>query len=392
MIREGVATLWHEPEAPDRRRWSRWDLLTVPLLSAIVVGEVVSSDRHAKELSATETVIAWPVASLVVGLAATLLLVMRRERPLIVVGLGWAGTAALHSALMVSDHQSNMSGGVSLAVGVYALVRWASGRQILIGTAIAATGITIVSINEPTHLVETILGGFFWTLPVLGGFAARVIAGRRIARIREVRLHERHQLARELHDTVAHHVSAIAIQAQAGRAVANQRPDAALEALAVIEEAASRTLAEMRRMVTVLRDHDQLELEPQRGLADIERLAAGVTAGPRVDVEFSGDLADLEPSIEAGIYRLVQEAVTNARRHARHASRIVVGVHGGAESVQLTVSDDGVPPPHSAITGGFGLIGMEERAKLLGGTLQVGPGPHRGWNVVAELPRAGVGA
>jgi signal transduction histidine kinase len=112
----------------------------------------------------------------------------------------------------------------------------------------------------------------------------RYRASSRLREIDQVKLRERQQLARELHDTVAHHVSAIAIQAQAGRTVAADRPDAALRALETIEEAASRTLAEMRSMVGVLRDGDEPERAPQPGVADIERLAREGGHGPRVDV------------------------------------------------------------------------------------------------------------
>ena len=203
----------------------------------------------------------------------------------------------------------------------------------------------------------------------------------------QVKLFEREQLARELHDTVAHHVSAIAIRAQAGRVVAASDPAAALDALAVIEEEASRTLAEMRAMVGALRQGEEPDLAPQRGVADIERLATG-GAGPRVDVELSGDLDGLRPSVDATLYRLAQESITNARRHARHATRIEVTVHGDEDCVRLTVGDDGDAgafDPRSS--SGFGLLGMAERAKLLGGTLEAGPSRNRGWTVQAVLPR-----
>ena len=202
-------------------------------------------------------------------------------------------------------------------------------------------------------------------------------------------VHEREQLARELHDTVAHYVSAIAIQAQAGRTLAASQPDAAVEALEVIEQAASRTLTEMRNMVRVLREGEEPDLAPQRSVDDIERLAHSTGDRPRVDVELSGDLDDLRPSVEAAIYRIAQESITNAVRHARHATRINVSVTGDDDYVHVTVRDDGDASSTGRNSSGFGLAGMTERATLLGGTLEAGPGSDKGWMVNAVLPRAG---
>ena len=112
----------------------------------------------------------------------------------------------------------------------------------------------------------------FLSLPAALGAAMRYRTRSRLRESDQVRLREREQLARELHDTVAHHVSAIAIRAQAGRTVAASRPDAAVDALEVIEEAASRTLAELRALVGALRDGEEADLAPQRGVADIARL------------------------------------------------------------------------------------------------------------------------
>ena len=110
---------------------------------------------------------------------------------------------------------------------------------------------------------------------------------------------------------------------------------------------------------------------------------------PWVDVQLSGDLADPSPSLEAALYRIAQEAVTNAVRHARHATRVIIHVADEGADVRLTVRDDGEasspghPPP------GYGLVGMTERATLLGGTLWAGPGPGRGWTVDAVLLKGG---
>jgi signal transduction histidine kinase len=219
------------------------------------------------------------------------------------------------------------------------------------------------------------------------GLMARTQHGARERQLEHAKSEERVQLARELHDTVAHHVSAIAIQAQAGRALAATSPAAPVEALAVIEAEASRALAEMRAMVRMLRDHVPVDYTPQPGVADLERLAGGSPAGPRIAVTLSGDLGGLPAAVDAAVFRIAREAVTNVLRHATNATHVDVRVEGNGTAVHLTVRDDGDPVVNRPFTGtGFGLTGMVERAALLGGTCLAGPCSDRGWAVDASLP------
>jgi signal transduction histidine kinase len=158
----------------------------------------------------------------------------------------------------------------------------------------------------------------------------------------------------------------------------------------VIEAEASRTLNEMRAMVRVLRRDEPAERVPSPRVADLAALVAADRAGPPVHVQLSGDLDDLPEPVGAAIYRLAQESVTNARRHARDATQIQVSVAADDSLVHLQVSDDGAAS--SAPNGsspGYGLIGMIERAHLLGGTCAAGPNLDRGWTVTATLPRTG---
>ena len=164
-------------------------------------------------------------------------------------------------------------------------------------------------------------------------------------------------MARELHDTVAHHISGMVIRAQAGRVVAESRPGAAVEALEIIEAEGSSTLTEMRTMVGALRERDDADLAPQRGAADIERLARSLGDEPLVEVHLSGDLEDLSPSVGAATYRIAQESITNATRHARHATRIVVLVAGERDYIRLTVRDDGDPVSTIRPRDGYGVVG-----------------------------------
>jgi signal transduction histidine kinase len=206
----------------------------------------------------------------------------------------------------------------------------------------------------------------------------------------QVRLRERELLARELHDIVAHHVSAMVIRAQAGRVVSAADPQAAMDALAVIEAEGTRTLAEMRTMVGVLRDDRTAALVPQPGVADLERLARSVGDRPWVEVKMSGDVEDLGPAVGAAIYRIAQESITNAVRHARNATRIDVGVTVDGDAVHLTVRDDGETTSAPRNPLGYGLVGMTERASLLGGSFAAGPGADRGWTVDVVLPATAV--
>jgi signal transduction histidine kinase len=223
---------------------------------------------------------------------------------------------------------------------------------------------------------------------MMAGLVVRSQHGARERRVEQVKTQERVELARELHDTVAHHVSAIAIQAQAGRALAETRPASSVEALTVIESEATRALAEMRAMVRVLRNQQPADYSPQPRVPDLERLAGTTPAGPRVEVALSGDLAGLPAEVDGAAFRIAREAVTNALQHARNATLVDVHVEANGHSVRVRVRDDGDPAGSRPVSAsGFGLTGMVERATLLGGICHAGPCPDRGWAVEATLPR-----
>jgi signal transduction histidine kinase len=268
----------------------------------------------------------------------------------------------------------------------YALARWASGRHIVVGAAIMLAAWAVALTVEPGTVGDAIGGLTVLLLPAAIGGMVRYQATARTRELDEVKHREREQLARELHDTVAHHVSAIIIQAQAGQALASAQPETAVEVLAVIEAEASRTLAEMRSIVGALRRNDIAALAPQQGIADIPRLAGSTPATITVEVELAGDLTGIEPVVDAATYRIVQESLTNAVRHATNASRVDIHVITSPDVVRLSVVDDGQTSGGPGV-GGYGLIGMAERAKLLGGSLDAGRDPDGGWRITAELPR-----
>ena len=203
---------------------------------------------------------------------------------------------------------------------------------------------------------------------------------------------ERLRIARELHDVVAHGMSVIAMHAGAGRLAAARDPEAARRAFEVVEESSRNALAEMRRLVTVLRDVDDgaPALAPAPGLVDVHRLVAQVAAaGVDVDVHAVGDLAAVPDGVSLAAYRIVQEALTNVVRHAG-PTRVRLAVTVDDDRVSLEVTDQGGRRARDAAPSGagHGTVGMRERAALYGGELSIGPGPDGGWRVAGWLPRA----
>src|SRR4051812_197740 len=367
-----------EPAVPDALPPRGRDWLLVAALMIAGLLEVLLRDA-----------VVWPGVALVAGVIPAVSLPWRRSRPFPV-------TAVVCGSVVIGDTVTLLGTGDQMMLYTlayvlllpYALFRWGRGVE-------AAAGLAVVLIMSSVGPIATRafgdlpLGLPFIMLPPPLGASLRYRATSRRGEADQIRLREREQLARELHDTVAHHVSAIAIRAQAGRALAPTQPDAAVLALEVIEQTGSRALADMRAVVGALRDGDQAAMAPQRGVSDIELLGRAVGAPP-VDVQLAGALDDLSPLIDAAAYRIAQESVTNALRHARNPRRIDVRVDGHGDRICLTIEDDGEHLPFSADrASGYGLIGMSERAAVLGGTLEAGPGAAGGWTVTAVLPRRG---
>ena len=380
MVRNAVRQLLAEPAIanPPRRVWRDW-LLVGALVPTAILESILRND------------ISWRPVALVLGVVPMFALLWRRTHPLLAIAVVFIAHAMSEAVTLIGAEHSAMLLATGYAVLLpYSLLRWGSGRQAAIGMAIA------LFLHVPRWPVswqsagEGLGGMVFLLLPAAIGLAMRYRTTSRLRERDQAKMREREQLARELHDTVAHHVSAIIIQAQAGRTVAATNPDAAVRALEVIEQEASRTLGEMRIMVSALRQGEDPSLSPQCGVADIRRLARNSGAAPHVDVRLSEGLDDLRPSVGAAVYRLAQESITNAVRHARHATRIDVAVDADDEAVRLTVHDDGDATSADAMsTFGYGLVGMAERASLLGGSFAAGPNATGGWAVTAVLPRSG---
>ena len=211
---------------------------------------------------------------------------------------------------------------------------------------------------------------------------------------------ERARIARELHDVVAHHISMIAVQAETARLATPGMPDTGARRLLEIGDTARAALTEMRRLLGVLREdardtgpaghpaqRSSAERRPQPGLEQLNELLdeARRAAGTGVRLIVSGSPATLDPGVELAAYRIIQEALTNARRHAPGAA-VDVELLYHTDTLRLRVRDDGPGAPAAAPAGGHGLLGMRERAGAVGGRLRTGPADLGGYLVEAVLP------
>lgn len=384
-----IGRLWDAPAAvppPPRRVWRDWALIAV-LPPLIVVEAALRTDVPWRWL--------WAVVLLV--LVPTLL--FRRVRPFTATALAIATSTVVGLAV---GGEPQLYCAAYFVVLLYALARWGRPRAIIGGAALLLAGILVPGLFTAPVLTN-VLGGII-VVALVGSLGAvfRLRAGARSRELASVRLQERERLARDLHDTVAHHLSAIAIQAQAGTAVASTDPRQAAGVLAVIENEASRTLDEMRTMVRLLRtetddsarEHTHPDGTPSQdarsplpGIAELHALAVVGDAGPEVSVDVTGDASAVPSAVGTAVFRIGQEGITNARRHGRGATRIDVRVDIRLTEVRILVRNDGSPA--TTATPGFGVTGMIERATLLSGTCSFGPLDDGGWAVEATIPTVG---
>ena len=335
-----------------------------------------------------------PIAAALVLLAlACAAIYWRRSQPFAVL---WVTVIA--TALAAGIGYSQMGGGLAMLVALYTVGRHASSdlwSYIGLGGAAAVFGLDYLLGNLTAAAVGVglVVMSMAWYI----GTRVRMRAEQAAQREREQAAEadravdeERTRIARELHDVVAHRVSLMTVQAGAAKTVAGDDPQAALQAMEAVEHAGREALEELRHLLGVLRPKaDGGSLGPQPGLADVPRLVDQFgEAGLDVSLTMVDVPADLPARVDLSAYRIVQEALTNVLKHAGPGARTEVRLGIDNDAVSIEVTDDG----HAVTTlpgSGHGIMGMRERALLLGGSLTAGPRADGGFRVVARLPIGG---
>jgi signal transduction histidine kinase len=340
-----------------------------------------------------------PIPVLLVFAVASAALFWRRQAPLAVLAVALAGWA-----LTIGSGYADL-GGVAI-IALYSAGRYATDDRLAqLGVGAAIVVVVLDNRTAPDPWGEAVFGAVVMFVAWYVGRRVRLRQQRaaelrreQAAEARRVVIEERTRIARELHDVVAHRVSLMTVQAGAAKAVAAQDPEGALRAMSAVEEAGRQALDELRHLLGVLRPETDLDgLGPQPGLADLPRLVEQ-TRGAGLDVSLATDgvVAGLPARVDLFAYRIVQEALTNVLKHAGPGARTEVRLGSDGRGVVIEVLDDGpgatAPPgPDADDAGarGHGIVGMRERARLLGGTLDASPRPGGGFSVVAHLPTGG---
>jgi signal transduction histidine kinase len=375
----------------------------VGLVVALIALTMLSTALPAVDTVDPPKPAAWGYALGVVGVVP---LLWRRTRPIVVLA---ACLAAVGLYQLLDQPDSTLP--IAPVIAAYSVACYHASRRVVHVTAavllsgLAVLGLVVAIVTRKAESLWGILGNtiIFGTALLAGDnlrrrrerladLEARAAAeeSTRQALAREAVSGERQRIARELHDVVAHSLSVIVVQAGAARRIAASRPERAADALAAIEATGREALDEMRRLLGVLRagpapGAEGPDLAPQPSLRSLDSLVAADPTLP-VDVHVDGEAVALPATVDLQAYRIVQEALTNVRKHAGPA-RATVRVRYGAGAIEIHVDDDGRGA--SAPLGvGHGLVGMRERAALCGGEVHAGPRPGGGWSVVARLPLA----
>ncbi|MFG2363580.1 sensor histidine kinase [Streptomyces mirabilis] len=405
-LARGLSRLGRRLKQGDRNHpWVLDTGVIVVVALMFCVPDLVHDDdgrRHAFDTQVTH--LPWPVT---VALQAGLLLPLlwRRRRP----SLAFAVIAAvllLQVALGVW-----LRADVALLIALYSLVLHGQLRRLPVACAVTAAALGLVALRLPSAV--SVLDALFVlfstiTAAVALGLAVRIRRAQlAVLRDRATRLEierdqrsklaaaaERTRVAREMHDIVGHNLSVIITLADGGAYATDIAPERGKQALLLIGDTGRQALGELRRMLGVLREQTQTpaapQLSPQPGIADIDALCVRIrAAGPQVVYRTGGELDTLDRGVQLTVYRIVQEALTNALKHAGHDTRVELAVGVKDTRLHIDVHDTGrgggtvrPGPPQEE---GHGLAGMRERAALYGGTVSAGPAPGGGWTVRATL-------
>jgi len=398
-IAPAVSTVWAMDDA--LAMWRRWresvasDIAVAVTLTAVMLagayGEAHPTNA-ADKVNSGHPVPHTPTAAFLLVVIAGLVLAGRRRYPLAVL-------AVSTSAVAVFSLLGYVNGAALLlpTAALYAAAKTAEVRQV-----VAAACLTLLVLMAATGIGNPfgVTGGGFDLIPglIAAALFAGLAASNRRAYIASIRARaeddarrrvdeERLRIARELHDVVAHTMATINVQAGVAAHVLADRPEAAAEALRVIKGASKEGLRELRAILNVLRQADEDDpTQPAPGLAQLDTLIAGAArAGLETTVRLTGEAVPLPTAVDLAAYRIVQESLTNAIRHAGPATATVSLRYGGAE-LGIDVVDTGRGGAGTSDGSGHGLIGMRERATSVGGTVETGPERGGGYRVAARLP------
>jgi signal transduction histidine kinase len=373
------------------RWWRSLPTLVVDAALAFVV-LVVSLVEIARGDESTDD----QATGLLLLVAMSVVITFRRLHPVMV----WAVTGVLATAYGLGTFEDPTLPYAPL-VAVYTVAAhttWATAVRAGLVTLVAA--IVALLVDRRDDLVDWIVVVLALTTAWLIGTNVRTqrayaremearaaqLERERAAEAAQAAAEERLRLARELHDVAAHHVSVIALHAEAGQSMLREHPDRADEAFTTIAGVARTTLDELRFVVGALRDRPDVPMTPQPALAHVDALVHEVRrTGLDVSLSVEGPVRPLASAVESSAYRIVQEALTNVIRHAGPA-RAEVHITYDDDGVAVEVLDDGLGPPPDESNGGHGLAGMRERASLVGGSLSAAPRPEGGFSVRALFP------
>ena len=375
---------------------ARRTLAEVPTADAVIAVAALALGQVEVWSGAVEGAAALGAPILVLG---TLPLAWRRRRPLAVAGLAGASLVLGAAASIGTESLAQL---IAVLVAVYsvgALVEMPVSAAV-VPYAYGCAAISVIAAGQGAS--DLLFAALAVVAPWAAGRLQRRLGQRaeeledhaerlvkeRDLRAREAAAAERSRIARELHDIVAHSVSVMVVQAGGAEELLESSPERARQALRSVRETGQQALVEMRRMVGLLRleGDGPEELTPQPRMAQLEELVAQArAAGLPTELRVEGATRALPPGVDLSAFRILQEALTNARKHAGAANGSVM-VRWTHDAVELEVVDDG----RGAITGdgGHGLVGMRERAALFGGEVQAGPEPGGGFAVRARLPIA----
>jgi signal transduction histidine kinase len=377
--------------ALSERNWRVIDRLFAAFLACVAVLDLTANSQREGPL--------WLNLTIMVGIAVSF--VWRRSHPLPVAAVTLGGLLVM--AAWLTEPPDMFAAVLALVSASYAVGRHERGRRSIYGAVAGGLAVTTLAIIfDPNDIFFPVT--FFWIVPWLAGRTIRnqTMLARELAEKAESAQHarqaderraialERSRIARELHDVLAHNLSVMVVQASAARRVLDKDPVKAVEAAALIERTGREALAEIRHLFGPIRRGEGEDLSGPQSIARVEELARRArAAGLKVELRTNGNPVELPAGIDLAAYRIVQEALTNAIKHAGSA-RARVTVSYEPNEVVLSIEDDGEGPRDGEelgeTGGGHGLVGMRERATLYGGIVDAGRRRGGGFAVHARLP------